>query len=381
MSENNRIFGLDLLRAFAVCTVVYGHGDHFLKDYIHPWHYNLITFDGVSIFFVLSGFLIGRILIKTLLHDGFDGSMLREFWIRRWFRTLPNYFLILIFLIISYYLLGKQLPQIDILIRYFLFSQNLTSPHPSFFGEAWSLAVEEWFYLTIPLPFFIAAKFNIFNRRKLILFVIFTVIFFTTAIRIYKGYEMGYASEQLWDLHLRKQVLMRFDSLMFGVLGAYISLFRNEFWKQISPKAFYIGICLFLADKVIRRLPSINEFYINYLTLSVCGVATLLLLPKLSNWKQQSNYFTEAITFISLISYSMYLVNLAVVQVVIFGVYEHVCQNCAKKGMIIYMLYWLVTIGLSYLIYKYYEKPLTSMRDRWHSNKHSVAVAYAESSK
>ena len=98
-AHHNRVFGLDLLRAYAILCVVYGHS-YFLTSRTIPEEIFFIpVFDGVTLFFVLSGFLIGRILIRTITNRDFNANMLAEFWIRRWFRTLPNYMLVLTILV------------------------------------------------------------------------------------------------------------------------------------------------------------------------------------------------------------------------------------------------------------------------------------------
>jgi peptidoglycan/LPS O-acetylase OafA/YrhL len=101
---------------------------------------NLLVFDGVSIFFVLSGFLIGGILLKQYSEPP-SKKLLIDFWMRRWMRTLPNYFLILILLCVLHTLLDAEF-KIQNTGRYFIFSQNLFQKHPRFFPEAWSLSVE-----------------------------------------------------------------------------------------------------------------------------------------------------------------------------------------------------------------------------------------------
>ena len=63
--DPHRIFGLDILRAFAIIFVMLDHGQQILPP-IFREICSFISFDGVSIFFVLSGFLIGGILIKIL---------------------------------------------------------------------------------------------------------------------------------------------------------------------------------------------------------------------------------------------------------------------------------------------------------------------------
>ncbi len=98
----NRIFGLDLMRAIAIIFVVMGHGLMLEKANTNfPW---IRLINGVELFFVLSGFLIGGILIKTFNDkENFGIKTIANFWVRRWFRTLPNYYLILIINIIVVY--------------------------------------------------------------------------------------------------------------------------------------------------------------------------------------------------------------------------------------------------------------------------------------
>ena len=150
--SNNRVFGLDLLRFVAIFMVLLGHSLILAPKYLKPFVYKFL-FDGVAIFFVLSGFLIGGILIKQLNKEKPSFNGLVDFWKRRWMRTLPAYLVILIFLLIyTAFLIPKNLP--DDWFRFFFFTQNLFAFRPSFFAEAWSLSIEEWFYLSVPLLLF-----------------------------------------------------------------------------------------------------------------------------------------------------------------------------------------------------------------------------------
>ncbi|KFF11548.1 hypothetical protein IW15_15150 [Chryseobacterium soli] len=152
--KQDRVFGLDILRCLAILFVVIGHGNYLLPTKIS----NIIDyfiFDGVSVFFVLSVFLIGGILIKEIENKDISFKLILNFWKRRWFRTLPNYFLILIILCILSVSFDKDFDGIRSIARYFVFSQNLFTPHPGFFPEAWSLSVEEWFYLLNPINYII----------------------------------------------------------------------------------------------------------------------------------------------------------------------------------------------------------------------------------
>ena len=375
---DSRVFGLDLLRALAVLFVVYAHGYFLIANNVSGTLYNLAVFDGVTMFFVLSGFLIGRILLRTVAKDEFNWQMLAEFWVRRWFRTLPNYFAVLTFLIIAFYLLGR--PQPEHLLRYFFFSQNIASPHPEFFPELWSLTIEEWFYLCIPIPLYLSTKLRNFDRRRLMLFWIASVIVLVTGFRIYRAYRFGYATVDDWDVALRKQVLTRLDSLMFGVFGAYLSLYHQRLWRDIAGLALLVGVSLLLFDKVMHSTSS-KMFYLNYINLTLTAVATLLLLPMLSSWKRHSGRLAGIVTFVSLTSYSMYLLNLSPVQMVILPfvmrTVSQFCWRCSQSPLLGYILYWVVTVTGSFLLYRYFERPMTALREKWHFRGKAVETAFS----
>ena len=180
-----RIYGLDILRALAILFVVYGHSIIFvIKVWPKKW-LTIPVLDGVSIFFVLSGFLIGGILLKIFEEQKASFRLLWKFWIRRWFRTLPNYFLLLIVLfIIQGLILNKT--SLAQFWPYLFFSQNLNSIHPVFFPEAWSLSVEEWFYVFIPLGLLAIRKGGMSVKYGSITLIIFFLIFSTAIRPIYR---------------------------------------------------------------------------------------------------------------------------------------------------------------------------------------------------
>jgi len=141
---------LDGVRALAIGCVLVGHSTLLMPHGPRLQRLLLLGYVGVEIFFVLSGFLIGTILWRMTAH--FDAQALRHFWLRRWLRTLPNYFLFLALAALLAALGWRDtLPAQGQLWQYALFVQNLAWRHPDFFPEAWSLAVEEVFYFSLPL--------------------------------------------------------------------------------------------------------------------------------------------------------------------------------------------------------------------------------------
>lgn len=325
----------------------------------------VFLFDGVSIFFVLSGFLIGGILIQILERQKLNFILILGFWIRRWFRTLPNYFLFLILLLFLNFFFNNNFK--FNFTNYFIFSQNLFYEHPSFFSEAWSLSVEEWFYILIPIIIYIFVKIFNLSIKQTILLTVLGIIISVTIFRFYRYLNLNIQSDIMWDLIFRKQVFTRLDSLMYGVLGAFINFYYNNFWIKHKKNIFIIGIILFIGLKL--NLIQFKNFglYNCVFSFSIISLSTLFLLPYLNSLKKGEGNLYKFITYISLISYSMYLINLSLVQKWILGSINWLpLQNFNGYIFLLirYILYWLLTIFISILVYKYYEIPMMRIRDK-----------------
>jgi peptidoglycan/LPS O-acetylase OafA/YrhL len=359
MNHSSRIFGLDLMRAVAILLVMYGHGNLLLHPYLYSYRLNYLGVDGVNLFFVLSGFLIGRILLRSITEQTPTMRVLLDFWSRRWWRTLPNYVLILTVLVSLHYLL--DLPMDASLGRYLTFSQNLAWPHPAFFGEAWSLAVEEWFYLSMPVVFFLAVRTTRGDRRKAVLFAIVAVIVASTLLRWYRAAEFGYASLEQWDAGLRKQVLTRLDGLMYGVACAYLSLYRRAAWLRYKKPLLVVGLAILALDKFMES----NITYLNYASLTMASFGAACLLPAMSEWRREENRLTRVVTFVSIISYSLYLVNHSLVELLGLGAYRSVCTSCSQEPVLLLALFWAGSFGAATFLYYGYERHMTALRDRF----------------
>jgi len=356
---------LDILRAFAILFVVFEHGNIIIKNI----GIEIPSLDGVSIFFVLSGFLIGGILIKVIEKNGATFGVLTNFWIRRWFRTLPNYFLILTILVVMSVIIdGLNVMEVK---KYFVFAQNFASIHPGFFPEAWSLSIEEWFYLLFPPLLFIVIALLPVNKKRAILFVAIFIIIETVFIRYYRYLNLNIETKTQWDDIFRKQVISRFDSLMFGVIGAYISFYYQEFWKKRSKLYFIAGLIILILHKYSLYLRGshnldFNSYYCVF-SFSLSSIGTLLLIPYLTQVKSGKNFIYRQFTIISLISYSMYLINLSLVQRIIIPLlFKFInIKSLVISTLVQYIIYWVIVIVGSIIIYKYYEVPFMALRDKF----------------
>lgn len=193
-NNTDRIFGLDLFRAIAIILVVLTHGGFLLKDtFLNNFQYIKII-DGVDLFFVLSGFLIGTILLKEInSKDKFGIRELTQFWKRRWFRTLPNYYLILLinYFIVYFEIIHEDINQFN--WKFLFFLQNFTSPFYDFFWESWSLAIEEWFYISSPILLIVFLKF--LNPKNSFILVTILMILFPF---LYRFYSLNDSIDDFW---------------------------------------------------------------------------------------------------------------------------------------------------------------------------------------
>ena len=363
--NNNRVLGLDIIRSMAIFLVVYGHSATFVSDSLRYYYLFILPgIDGVSIFFVLSGFLIGGILLRTIKNTDFTARDLIKFWIRRWFRTLPNYYLVLIGL--SLLVLRFSENDFEYNFTYYIFSQNLFTNHPSFFPEAWSLSVEEWFYLMFPLLFFILLKITK-NKKNSFLFTAIFFIIVPLLLRIIKHY-LGIEVYN-WDLAYRKIVILRLDALMYGILGAYLYHYRNHIWKKIKNYSLFVGLVIILYITLYSKYRPDDIIYLNIYCYNLESIATFLLLPYFSELKRINfKYVTFTFTFISIISYSMYLLNFSLILgfIIPYTILKLGLNN--HSGAIIdifrYLLFWFYLFTGSYLLHRFYEKPIMNLRDR-----------------
>ena len=383
--HNKRVFGLDLMRAAAILIVVDAHATIALKDHYSGafWHHLLP--DGVELFFVLSGFLIGGILIRSYeKNGGFDRDLLLNFWTRRWFRTLPAYYFVLTGLIVTALLrawrsgLHHTLPPKQTLISYFFFLQNFSDELIGFFPETWSLAIEEWSYITLPLVLWGLHTLlaNRWSRRRIALAMILLVIVGSNAFRLVMALQTPILAG---ELGYRGIVITRLDAISYGVLAAYLKHYFPVQWTKdaLRRRLFILGlVCtglvalsasvIMLHVYVDTGLYSAYIFYKRTVYFLLIGLSMTLLMPYMDGWRTASGVWARfgiarAITHVSLISYSMYLLNLTPIMMTVI---ERIPTTSFWVGWLKVGLFWTLVLVLSTLLFKYFEKPVTELRDR-----------------
>ncbi|NVK27113.1 MAG: acyltransferase [Flavobacteriia bacterium] len=363
--DKGRVFGLDVLRALAILFVILAHGSALLGDSAMGSFIRTISLDGVSIFFVLSGFLIGKILIRTLDSGQSSTAALFNFWKRRWFRTLPNYFLVLFILLAYYFYMGRK--DWSGIWHFFTFTQNFALPHPPFFQEAWSLSVEEWFYLLVPFVLWILVGALKLPVKWTVPVVALTVIYLSTDIRvaIFNMSEMTAGEPgqlHLWDIYIRKTVVTRLDSIMFGVIGAWLATYFANSWRRFKTPLFILGVLMLILHRWLffQKMDNINTYMVVY-SFTLMSLGTLFLLPFLSEWRSSNSRLSRFFTWTSILSYSMYLLHFSLILNILIRRSSIVEMNSGIQ----FIIFIALTYGLSFLLYHSYEKRMTRLRDKF----------------
>jgi peptidoglycan/LPS O-acetylase OafA/YrhL len=141
-----RIHGLDTLRALAVSVVVLHHYTLFVSDAPTFGWVGTMGWAGVDLFFALSGYLIGNQIFAAL--GSSRGFGLARFYGRRLLRTLPNFWAVLALYALWPAWRGDT-PMLP-LWQYLTFTQNIHLQPGTAFSHAWSLCIEEQFYMLLP---------------------------------------------------------------------------------------------------------------------------------------------------------------------------------------------------------------------------------------
>ncbi|HQZ42194.1 MAG TPA: acyltransferase [Flavobacteriales bacterium] len=354
-SQSQRIFGLDVMRALAIIQVAYSHSLELLGAYWPP-DLSISYVDGVDLFFVLSGFLVGGILLRSLEENELPWyKALLNFWQRRWLRTLPNYYLFLFVNIgLAYAGVSRGVLHTNTW-AYFLFLQNFHVQLGLMFWESWSLAVEEWFYLLFPIAVLGALRLIKLPIRYAFLLATMVMIILPTVIRF--SYIDGIESLFQQDLIIRKLVVNRLDMIGFGVLAAWFHHYYREAWSKLKWFAFIVGVLGYWLATIPWSMTNVGYLSTWYFTF--ISIALAMTLPVLSSWYSTAK-FTKPVEFLSTISYALYLVHLP-----LRYFFLDAAEGLSKsETVLLYAGFWATSIFAAAAIYRWYELPFMRLRGK-----------------
>lgn len=335
------------MRAIAALSVMWGHtfqrefGDWGVDGFTLP-----IVADGVTLFFVISGFLITYLLLHE--QERCHTVSIPKFYLRRILRIWPIYYLYMLVAVVA---TGTwHDPNIW---YYCLFTANI--PFILAAGiwpivHYWSLGVEEQFYLFWP---WLVKLTHGKTKRLLTIAVIICAVWLASKWGIYLlcGTNTAY----------RFFAVTRFDCMMIGAIGAILYFMKNKLFTRILMNRILGLVCFLLllcSQLWIGIIPATFQPQL-IAFLSIVCIATQLDNPII-------NLENKACDFVGKISYGIYVIH----PLLIFGLsalYRNVGIQLPEylAATVIYCLITAATIFVAWLSYRFFESPFLRMKNRF----------------
>lgn len=313
---------------------------------------------GVDLFFVLSGYLIGGQLVAPLARG--QSIKLGRFFARRALRILPAYLVILA--IYVFLPAWREFPAMFPPWKFLISVQNIGLRPGTAFSHAWSLGVEDQFYLT--LPFILLA---VAGRRRVAIVVPCVIVILGFALRWFLAVQnvdqTGVGFRAYYTL-IYYATWTRLDPLVFGVVLAAIEKFRPRWWERLMnlapwvwlPGLVLIAYALYLGETenftvtaCVWQFPLIAFGMATFL---VCAVSPRLPLRRIK---------IPGAAFIASIAYSTYLVQKLVI--------HFVRQFCASRDIALTSATAIVAVQLCIfaagtILFFAVERPFLQLRHR-----------------
>jgi len=343
---------LDGFRALAIGWVIIHHINYFFNlSPIFPSfifdkfnHFAKVGVVGVDLFFVTSGFLISGLIFEDL-----DSKIrVKRFYLRRVFKILPQYILVVIAGIAFTLTLGS-IQGIKIISYIFLF-QNYIHPIASL-GHLWSIAVEEHFYLIYPLMIqWVCVSNRSHKKRKIILLSIFLILM--VAIFFIRRYTfMAYPYNQLLLFQMSH---LRFDALFMGCLIKLMEPFLKSLRYRFLPLVFFLFSGIFFYKYYVGYDPCRSFTYVwaylasGFLLVSaLCGFKPLI-------WATQNSFMR----YIGRCSYAVYLWHF----LILFILRQYLKHPVGMLGFIVIFISVMMAGILSTMTI---EKYFLNLRKKW----------------
>ncbi|MBS2014472.1 MAG: acyltransferase [Deltaproteobacteria bacterium] len=375
---DNRYPSLHGLRVLAIISVVQFHvtwifageqGIRIDQDFTVS---SLTVFFGMDLFFILSGFLIGSILLRSLETKGTQN--LQRFYLRRISRTFPSYYVVLTYLALTTALTAEQKAHLPYEYVYATNFMPLAREKILMFW-GWSLALEEQFYLTVPLLFFVLHRLRS-DRARLGLLVALWATALVVRIVIYvRG--RPWDDFVLYDtLYFRPHT--RFDTLICGIILAYVHAklgtqvtewlkrpFHRALLSLVSLTCLWLLVQPWLFGNEHVQLVHVfawgsvtSIMYFSWLLLLLHGDQESLVVKKLSH---------PIFRRIATLGYGVYLVHIPICDQLIVPMARKL-ESMKVPMVVIWPLsltsLMLGSLALAYVMHVVIEKPSLRIRER-----------------
>jgi len=371
---------LDGLRGFASVIVVFYHCAWFTgvfdsgrMKWLQPFINGL--WSGMDIFFVLSGFLIGRLLMLDL--EGYGRIHLRKFWIRRFCRIFPAYYLVLLvsaFVISrielsSYSFLLVSMDRASLLTGAwpnYVYLNNYLHPGKGFFSWGWSLCIEEHFYLILPLLLWVIFRYTTRFQQAAILVLCPMLPLAGRAIQYLLNPHIILLNGFYFYTH------NRIDEIFMGVLVAYFYVVRYDAFSRLARRCgsvlWIMGAMLMGSVWVFGGLQASGAFAIIWQFWVMAVGSSLLIVNGLFCRNVATRFFANQAWYpLARISYGTYLVHMFVLFVILqfWPQSKSILDINAGELVTIYVIVMGLSSLLTAIIFVGYESPCLRAGIRW----------------
>lgn len=371
--------GLHGLRFFAALAVIITHIE-LIKGQM-PFDYlyesSKLVFElgglGVVFFFVLSGFLITYLLLVEKERPG--GIRVGRFYMRRILRIWPVYFLVVA---LGFFVLPQlhfmdlhffdqfpdQLNATNLFLFLFMlpnlaFAIFMPVPH---IGQSWSIGIEEQFYLVWPW---------LVRRSKNILVTLLSVI---VILLMVKAAFLLYFKSVPYSHNLKiikdTLAMMKIESMAIGGIGAWM-VFEKKYYQKLLSNYVLAMALLSVIALIYLTPPFIQDgIYLVYSALFLVIILNISLHPS-SFIRIESRLFR----WLGNISYGIYMYHMMVIAAVLGTLrwLNFPVGNSALSQLIVYPASILLSIGLAWLSYRYFENGFLRIKSRFTTVKSGEA--------
>jgi peptidoglycan/LPS O-acetylase OafA/YrhL len=365
--RSQRLIGLDLLRLAAVAMVLGVHTEPIPAEWVSPLRPLMEWWRaggglGVDLFFVLSGYLVSGLLFAEYRSRG--EISISRFYVRRAWKIYPSFYALILFSIVFESLAGERVRPKPFLAEAFFLQSYLGA----YWNHTWTLAVEEHFYLLLPLGLAIMAK---RGRGAADPFRAVPALVLGLAAAFLAVRAANFAVRD--EYRLIKHVFathLRLDSLLFGVAIAYIHHFHREwFCRTFRPWRYVLlaGGAATLGGLLIWP-GSVTMWYVHTLGftqfyLGAAGVLVAVLMCEIPR-----NRLTLPLATLGSYSYSIYLWHMAIMRWVV----PHLEETLSWQSRTALYLAGAFVIGVS--MAKLVELPTLRLRDRLYPSRTATTL-------
>ncbi|MCL4065354.1 acyltransferase [Pseudomonas sp. GX19020] len=347
MNLHNRDIRLDAIRGIAILLAMGWHfnvvtGVYWFDIALFPGRY--VGWAGVDLFFVLSGFLVARLIFSEIQRTGYFDK--KRFFIRRIYRLWP----VLYVYVIAQAVLGSN-PLSEFVPQTFFHVQNY---FPTPFSHLWSLAVEEHFYFIAAflIPTLMIGR-SAVDRAMLLICV---VLMLTLLLRIFA------VSQGVPDVKVQTYTHFRMDSLSVGVLLAILYVYKRPFFDSlVSIRAINVLVLVISLVALVSLEETTYKFSFSYVAAYFAGASMIFLVLSIEVKGVISAGLFNVLAFFGLWSYSLYIWHNALGKIGRSVLSRFVFE--ASPALIVFVEYVVAVIG-SILIARMIERPAIALRDK-----------------